>query len=375
MDDEAAAARGPLTHMTTPSAWRVALSAGSLVVPSLLTEGFTHLSAPHQVAVPANAIYAGRDDLLLLVLDPARLGSAVRWELGAHDDAGAMRFPHLYGPLPISAVTSVVPYRPRADGRFAAPTWLPSPDDAAARARTFERSLAERRAAIVVPVTGGVATLDPRVPASWEHNGLWIDDEVDAATLITEADRALAGLAHRRAVLAHPPPVDLGWDAEELRFLVLDRLAPTPRPPASAGRVTAVTQEVMAHLWRPSWRRDLPNVADADIDDLVRREAFADAHARIVDLAILDDGVPIAGTQLRLDGATAAIEAVMTDPDHRGNGYATALVGDAIGRARAAGCDVVWLLARADDWPRRWYERLGFADVGARWEVVRRAST
>ena len=376
MHDEAVAAGGPLTHMTTPAAWRVALSAGSLVVPSLHTEGFTHLSSPHQVAVPANAIYPGRDDLLLLVIDPVRLGGEVRWEPGAHDDVGAMQFPHLYGPLPVAAVTSVVPYRPDPDGRFAAPRWLPSPDDAATRAQSFERSLAERRAPIVVSVTGGVATLDPRVPASWEHNGLWIDEEVDAATLIAEADRALAGLAHRRAVLAHPPPVDLGWEAEELRFLVLDRSAPTPQPPASAGRVIAVTQEVMAGLWRPSWRRDLPNVDDADIEDLVRREAFADAHARIVDLAILDDGgVPIAGTQLRLDGATAAIEAVMTDPDHRGNGHATALVGDAIARARAAGCDVVWLLARAEDWPRRWYERLGFADGGARWEVVRRGST
>lgn len=375
-DDEAAASGGPLVHITTPWVWRVALSAGSLVVPSLRTEGFIHLSGPHQVALPADAIYPGRDDLLLLVLDPERLGSEVRWEPGVHGNPGAMWFPHLYGPLPTAAVTSVVPYRPGADGRFVAPTGLPSPGDAAARARTFERSLAERRAAIVVPVTGGVATLDPRVPASWEHNGLWIDDEVDAATLVAEADRALAGLAHRRAVLAYPPPVDLGWDAEELRFLVLDPSAPTPPAPPSAGRVTAVTQEVMAELWRPSWRRDLPDVDDADIDDLVRREAFADAHARIVDLAVLGEGgVPVAGTQLRLDGATAAIEAVLTAPDHRGNGHATALVGDAIGRARAAGCDVVWLLARADDWPRRWYERLGFTDVGTRWEVVRPANT
>jgi uncharacterized protein (DUF952 family)/ribosomal protein S18 acetylase RimI-like enzyme len=362
--------------MTTPSAWRVALSAGSLVTPSLLSEGFIHLSAPHQVAVPANAVCAGRDDLLLLVVDPARLATEVRWERGAHGDPVAMPFPHLYGPLPTAAVTSVVPYRPRLDGQFDAPTWLPSPVDAAARARAFERSLAERRAAIVVPVTGGVATLDPRVPASWEHNGLWIDDEIDTATLVAEADRALAGLAHRRAVLAHPPPVDLGWDAEQLRFLVLDPSAPTPAAPASAGQVIAVTQEVMADLWRPSWRRDLPDIDEADIEDLVRREAFTDAHARVVDLAVLGSGgVPVAGTQLRLDGATAAIEAVMTHPDHRNNGHATALIGDAIGRARAAGCDVVWLLARADDWPRGWYERLGFADVGPRWEVIRPANT
>jgi uncharacterized protein (DUF952 family)/GNAT superfamily N-acetyltransferase len=375
-DGGTAAAGEPLVHITTPSAWRVALSAGSLVAPSLYTEGFIHLSGPDQVDFPANALYAGREDLLLLVVDPARLDSAVVWERGGHGDLDAMRFPHFYGPLPTAAVTSVVPYRPGADRRFIAPTWLPSPVDPGTRARTFDRSLAERRAAIVVPVVGGVATLDPRVPASWEHNGLWIDDELDAATLVTEADRVMSGLAHRRAVLAHPPPDELGWDAQELRFLVLDPSAPPLRPPSSAGRVTAATQEVMAQLWRPSWRRELPDVDEVDVEDLVRREAFADAHARIVDLAVLgDDGVPVAGVQLRLDGATAAIEAVMTDPDHRGRGHATALVADATGRARAAGCDVVWLLARVDDWPRRWYERLGFDDVGGRWEVVRRAST
>ena len=84
------------------------------------------------------------------------------------------------------------------------------------------------------------------------------------------------------------------------------------------------------------------------------------------------DGVPVAGTQLRIDGATAAIEAVMTAPSARRQGHAAALVGDAVRRARTAGCDVVWLLCLADDWPRRWYERMGFVDVGCRWEAVRR---
>jgi len=362
--DDTAAAGAPLTHITTASAWRVALSAGSLVTPSLHRDGFLPLSAPADVA------QAGRDDLLLLVVDPARLGGELRREPGGGP------FPRLDGPLPTAAVTSVVPYRPGLDGRFGAPMGLPSPHDVAARARSFDRSLAERRAAIVVPVTGGIAALDPRVPASWEHNSLWIDDEVDAATFVADADRALAGSAHRHAVLAHPPPVGLDWEAEELRLLALDPSAPVPEAAAPAGRVTAVSQEVMAGLWRPGWRRDLPDIDEAAIDDLVRREAFADAHIRVVDLAVLGDGgVPVAGTQLRLDGATAAIEAVMTDPDHRGQGHATALVGSAITRARAAGCDLVWLAARADDWPRRWYERLGFTDVGARWEVIRRAGT
>lgn len=92
---------------------------------------------------------------------------------------------------------------------------------------------------------------------------------------------------------------------------------------------------------------------------------------RVVDLAVLDGrGEPIASTQLRIDGAIAAIEAVMTDPAHRQSGLAGTLVLDAIARARAAGCDVVFLVAAADDWPHHWYARLGFTDVGTRFEAT-----
>ena len=210
----------------------------------------------------------------------------------------------------------------------------------------------------------------PRVRASWEHNSLWFTGDADVTTIVSEADRVLVGYSHRRAVTLRPPPPDLGWAIEELRMQVFDRTVPDP--PVPVGRVVSVTQEVMAGLWEPSWRRDHPGIDDSSVRDLVQRESFADAHLRIVDLAVLgDDGVPVAGTQLRIDGATAAVEAVMTAPDARGQGHAKALVGDAIRRARAAGCDLVWLLARADDWPRHWYERMGFVDVGARWDAVR----
>ena len=288
-------------------------------------------------------------------------------------DPASMRFPHLYGPLPVAAVTSVLPYRPGPDGAFVEPTGIPAIGDPLARAIAFERSLAERRAAAVVPVNGGVACLDPRVPARGSTTRCGSTGDLDAATIVAEADRVLAAFEHRRIVTFQPPPADLGWEVEELRIQVLDAAA--PEPPVPPGRVVAVTQEVMAGLWAPSWRRELPGIDDDAVDDLVRRESFADAHARIVDLAVLgDDGVPVAGTQLRIDGATAVIEGVMTSPAAREQGHGAALVGDAIRRARSAGCDVIWLLALADDWPRRWYERLGFVDVGCRWEAVR-AST
>jgi uncharacterized protein (DUF952 family)/GNAT superfamily N-acetyltransferase len=360
---------GVLLHLTTPATWREALAAGSVVPPSLLSDGFIHLSDPDQVHLPAGRLFAGRDDVLLLVIDAGRLTAPVRWEPGVATDPSSMRFPHLYGPLPVAAVTSVVPYRAGPDGSYGRPVGVPDPADLAARAMAFDRSLAQRRAAAVLPIAGGFAALDPRVAASHEHNSLWLAGAVDAAGVASDADRLLGGWARPRAVFDRPPPADLGWAVEEERVLVLG--PGVPAPPAGPAAVVPVTSEVMAGLWRPSWHRDLPGITDGAVDDLVRREAFADAHCRIVDIAVLgSDGVPVAGTQLRIDGATAAIEAVMTDPGARGRGYGGSLVADAVRRAREAGCDLVWLIAAAEDWPRRWYERLGFVDVGARWVAL-----
>ncbi len=81
--------------------------------------GFVHLSTPEQVHLPANRLFAGRSDMVLLRLDPDLLGAPVRWEPGVPGDPEAMKFPHLYGPLPLVAVTSVTSYRPDPDGTFA----------------------------------------------------------------------------------------------------------------------------------------------------------------------------------------------------------------------------------------------------------------
>jgi uncharacterized protein (DUF952 family) len=57
--------------------------------------------------------------MLLLHCDPESLAAPVRWEPGVPGDPEAMLFPHLYGPLPVAAVTSVTPYRPGTDGIYA----------------------------------------------------------------------------------------------------------------------------------------------------------------------------------------------------------------------------------------------------------------
>jgi len=108
-----------LVHLCGADDWRLSQARGQHRPDSLDAVGFVHLSTPEQVHLPANRLYAGRTDLVLLRLDPDRLAAPVRWEPGAPTDPDSMVFPHLYGPLPAAAVISVTPYRPGADGKFA----------------------------------------------------------------------------------------------------------------------------------------------------------------------------------------------------------------------------------------------------------------
>ncbi|HXT43338.1 MAG TPA: GNAT family N-acetyltransferase [Pseudonocardiaceae bacterium] len=367
---------GLLVHLCTPVTWRLALAAGSLAPPSLLHEGFVHLSTPAQLTWPANALFRGRTDLLSLVIDPARLPGELRWE-PAPDAPAEAPFPHHYGPVPVSSVVAVMPYQPGPDGRFTEPIGLPAPEDTVARVRLFDRALAQRRGAAVLPVNGGIAVLDPRFPASHEHNALWMDARSDAATVAAEADRVLgaADLCHRRAVLDDPATATAlasqGWHILELPLLLYGGAQPAVTVPPESITVVPVTHEVVRTLWQRAWRRDQPGLDDDAVRQLVDCEALADAVLRVVNLAVLNQrGEPIAGTQLRIDGATAAIEAVMTEPAHRRAGLARALVLDALARARTAGCDAVFLTAVAGGWPHRWYTRLGFTDVGSRFQAT-----
>lgn len=108
-----------LVHMCSAEEWRAAQADGELRPDSLASQGFVHLSTPEQVHLPANRLYAGRTDLVLLHVEPARLSSPIRWEPGVPSDPDAMVFPHLYGPLPVEAVIDVTPYEPGGDGLFA----------------------------------------------------------------------------------------------------------------------------------------------------------------------------------------------------------------------------------------------------------------
>ena len=75
-------------------------------------DGYIHFSTAAQVAKTAAKHFAGQDDLLLVAVDAEALGPALKWE----PSRGGALFPHLYGPLALTAVRWVRPLPRRADG-------------------------------------------------------------------------------------------------------------------------------------------------------------------------------------------------------------------------------------------------------------------
>jgi uncharacterized protein (DUF952 family) len=80
-------------------------------------DGFIHLSAASQVSGTLAKYFAGQRGLVLLAVDPERLGQQLRWERSR----GGELFPHLYGPLDLAHVISVEALELQEDGSHRLP--------------------------------------------------------------------------------------------------------------------------------------------------------------------------------------------------------------------------------------------------------------
>jgi uncharacterized protein (DUF952 family) len=82
------------------SEWRSAEKAGAFNGSTVdLQDGFIHFSTAAQVAETARRHFHGQTDLVLIGVREKELGPALKWE----PSRGGDLFPHLYGPLPLSA--------------------------------------------------------------------------------------------------------------------------------------------------------------------------------------------------------------------------------------------------------------------------------
>ena len=95
------------------SAWREAERQGVFRgSPVDVSDGYIHFSTASQVEETARKHFAGQTGLVLLRLDTAALGAALKWE----PSRGGALFPHLYGPLPCGLVETVTEIALGADG-------------------------------------------------------------------------------------------------------------------------------------------------------------------------------------------------------------------------------------------------------------------
>ena len=104
----------PIYKIVTKDEWRAARTAGVFKGAAVdLQDGFIHFSAAAQAEETAARHFAGKTDLVLVAVDPERLGAALRYEVSR----GGALFPHLYGELGLDAVVWEKPLPLGADGR------------------------------------------------------------------------------------------------------------------------------------------------------------------------------------------------------------------------------------------------------------------
>jgi GNAT superfamily N-acetyltransferase len=188
-----------------------------------------------------------------------------------------------------------------------------------------------------------------------------------------------AGLAHRHLVLQCPVApataevlVDAGYALES--EVVMSR--PTALGPME-GRDGVVVEQVApeascdfeARLWRDEW---LPGIGDAERGALLPRRSSMDVAGPYLTFVVRDGDTVVAAADLAVRGDGAEIDGVATWPEHREHGFGDALVAACVAEIAARGIPHLHLEALTDDWPREWYARRGWVELGPFMSATRR---
>jgi ribosomal protein S18 acetylase RimI-like enzyme len=248
----------------------------------------------------------------------------------------------------------------------------------------FLRKVDEGASTSVKPFEHGIAYLNDGLPRVYDRNFLLVTDpDATPAELTRSADRLLggAGLVHRKVVFEEESAGrratgalgGAGWEYRRLAVMAYRGNRRTGSP--AAAQASEVDRLALVPALETMIRMEPWGSVEAD-DEVVRQLSAADtAIARAVRqrcFARLVDGRVVASCRLYSDGAVAQIEDVATVPGQRQRGYADAVMAKATDEA-AAGHELVFLTAVDGRWVKSWYERLGFEQVGLRYEATRSA--
>jgi ribosomal protein S18 acetylase RimI-like enzyme len=222
----------------------------------------------------------------------------------------------------------------------------------------------------------GKALLTPSLPLVWALNVVSVEDtSAGPAELAAEAEEVLGDAGHRKLLVDDPeqgarlaPALAAeGWNVYRLLVMVRDRPAERPARPDAGGEVDRATGAAAL----AAFRREQPfGWQEAAVEQLAEMDERYARVSRARDFAAPRED-PACACRLYTANGLAQVDEVGTLEARRNQGHASAAVLAAADAAAADGCDPVFLLTDAGDWPQGWYRRLGFSPIGSVYEFLK----
>jgi ribosomal protein S18 acetylase RimI-like enzyme len=244
------------------------------------------------------------------------------------------------------------------------------------RIHAFMRRAEEGVCDEVVKTAHGTAMLTPSLPLVWQVNAIRVEDpQARVAQLTAEADEMQGAFGHRKLVMHDerlgmrlaPELAKAGWNV--FRVLIMLRRRPADRE-QEPGTGAEVPRDVGAAALA-AFRREQPFGWQ---DEAVRQLAEMDDRYTSVlaarDFASPPDD-PACACRLYTHDGLDQVDEVGTLEARRGRGHARAAVAAAADAASADGCERVFMVTDAADWPKHLYHRLGFDEIGATYEFLK----
>jgi GNAT superfamily N-acetyltransferase len=222
----------------------------------------------------------------------------------------------------------------------------------------------------------GTAMLTPSLPLVWQVNAIRVEDgNADPQELMLEADEVQARFGHRKLVTYDqelgvriaPELERAGWSIFRV-LIMLRRRAPERRPePGTGGEVT---RDVGAAALE-AFRREQPfGWQDEAVRQLREMDRRYDEVVAARDFAAPPED-PACACRLYTHEGIGQVDEVGTVEARRGQGHARAAVAAAADAAAWSGCEHVFMVTDAADWPQELYRSLGFDEIGATYEFLK----
>jgi ribosomal protein S18 acetylase RimI-like enzyme len=242
------------------------------------------------------------------------------------------------------------------------------------RARGWHHAEQRTVCDVLTPWAQGTILRATRYPNYFAYNLVRVerDPRMSVEELVSFADEALAGFAHRRIDvedIAAAESLRAGLEASGWKTMrVLWMRHQAPPPPGPELPVEEVSYDAVNGL-RVAWHQE-EDSSEQDAAEYHQQARDVALRRGVQVLTVRSAGEPVAFAQLARNGLQAEITEVYVEPQHRGAGLGSALTRAAI--AAAGEVEDLWICADDEGRPKELYARLDFRPVWTTMEFTLR---